>query len=113
MEFPDHKIYRMLNYPALYQENAHSIVIESVDYHEADEETGIKIYNIIIYVISVQKDCAVSVGREGCDVEICDEFTSRHHASIVSCGDNVFLFDEKSRFGTHILEKSAVKIENG
>ena len=76
----------------------------------------VKFQNLTMKEYIPQDACALTIGRHGKnDIVLRDNSVSRHHASFMKEGENLFVTDEGSKNGTIVngLKVESVRLEDG
>ena len=76
----------------------------------------VKFQNLTMKEYVPQEECTLTIGRHGKnDIVLRDSSVSRHHASFMKEGGNLFVTDEGSKNGTIVngLKVESVRLEDG
>ena len=76
----------------------------------------VKFQNLTMKEYIPQDACTLTIGRHGeNDIVLRDSSVSRHHASFMKEGENLFVTDEGSKNGTIVngLKVESVRLEDG
>jgi len=76
----------------------------------------VKFQNLTMKEYIPQDACTLTIGRHGKnDIVLRDSSVSRHHASFMKEGENLFVTDEGSKNGTIVngLKVESVRLEDG